>query len=216
MSSLLTVKQKVLLAQALETSWIANNDTYVGIGSVIPWTNNTPPVANNSTDSDNYVFDNLVALKKLTAADFNLVIPRVDWTSGTTYVPYDNQVDMFTYTDYDQANGTIALVSSNNTIIGTGTTFNLDFAPGQFLSYMNVVSQSFETKEVVSVVSSTQILVNTGPSFTTTSTTPYNYSSTFPYYYNNFYVRNSYDQVFKCLFNGSNNPNPNQNQCHRL
>jgi len=211
MSSLLTVKQKVFLATALENSWINTSNTYLGIGAVVPWANGSIPNANNSTDSENFVFDNLVALKKLTASDFNLVIPRVDWAANSYYVAYDNQLDMFTYDDYDVGNGTITITSSNNTIVGNNTTFFLDFGVGQYIAYANSATQSYETKEIVAITSNTQMMVNSGPSFTATAIQAFNYSSSFPYFYNSFYVRNSYDQVFKCLDSNSAKEITNQN-----
>jgi len=37
----------------------------------------------------------MIAMKRISAADLNLVIPRVDWASGTTYVEYTQDLNLF-------------------------------------------------------------------------------------------------------------------------
>lgn len=104
------------------------NTLYAFIGSVDPWEDEyNPPTPTQDQYSIKNIYKNIIALKLITASDIAGVIPRIDWTSGTTYVPYDDLSDMFT--------------TDNN----------------------GVLNQSF-------------------------------------------YVRNSFDQVFKCLWNNNGNP----------
>ena len=163
MNSIITTNEQINMAQSIVNEWVGNANTYLGIGRVTAWDNNIIPQANNSTDALNDVWNRLFALVKLTAANFQLVIPRVDWVTGTVYDAYDNTTDMFTYSDYDAANGVVTTNTSNNVIVGTNTTFTLDFNPGNYIAYANTSNNSYEIKEVVSVNSNTSITVNSKP-----------------------------------------------------
>lgn len=73
----------------------AYGNTYITIGRNVDWPNNdTPPVANNSANSFYDYWNNIVALKRITAADMNLVVPRIDWVSGNTYIAYSQDIDL--------------------------------------------------------------------------------------------------------------------------
>jgi hypothetical protein len=100
---------------------------YIGIGRQAEWANSDTASAPVDTANTFYQYwNNLIGLKKITAADMNLVIPRVDWTANTVYIEYTQDTEIF-------AKGNTANVA----------------------------------------------------------------------YDNKFYVRNSNDQIFKCLFNNS-------------
>lgn len=107
------------------TSTFAN--CYIAIGRQTEWANADTAAAPVDTSNTVYqLWNTLIGMKKVTAADMNLVIPRVDWTANTVYTEYtqDNQI----------------FAKANSSSVG---------------------------------------------------------------YDNKFYVRNTYDQVFKCLFNNS-------------
>ena len=203
MSSIITTNEQINMAHSIVNEWVGNANTYLGIGRVTAWDSGIIPQANNSTDALNDVWNRLFALVKLTAANFQLVIPRVDWVTGTIYSAYDNTIDMFTYSKYGAANGVVTTNTSNNVIVGTNTKFTLDFNPGNYIAYANTSNNSYEIKEVVSVNSNTSITVNSKPTFAVANIAGYNYSYTYPQFYNQFYVRNTYDQVYKCLFNNN-------------
>jgi Bacteriophage T4, Gp8 len=206
MSSILTINESTNMAASLVYEWVTNSNTYMGIGRVTPWSSNTVPAANNSVDSYNNIFSRLFALVKITGANMQLVVPRVDWANNVVYSQYDNRTDMYTYFDYEQANGTITTNTSNSAIIGTNTTFFLDYNVGDFIAYSDTANASYQIKEVVSIASNTSLSVNSKPSLTLSNVSSYNYNDTYPHFYNQFYVRNSYDQVYKCLFNNNGAP----------
>lgn len=111
--------------ERLTTGVFAN--CYIAIGRQTEWANGDAATAPVDTANSFYQFwNNLIGMKKITAADMNLVIPRVDWTTNTVYVAYSQDTQMF--------------------------------------SKANASSVAYDNK---------------------------------------FYVRNSNDQVFKCLFNNS-------------
>lgn len=80
-------------------------NTYITIGKSTAWPDgDDPPVPNESANTFYNYWDNVVGLKKITAADMNLVIPRVDWdtTGQTIYTAYTEDLDIFKKTDPTQ------------------------------------------------------------------------------------------------------------------
>lgn len=139
MSGILTSKAKSreLLQQYYSQNLLVRNtlqdfeSLYCFIARVNSWDNEAiPPTPSNTDQYYKEIYKNMIAIKKLNSNDMIPVIERVDWKSGTTYVSYDQYVDL---TELD--------------------------AEGKLV--------------------------------------------------NKFYVRNNYDQVFKCIYNGKNNLNPN-------
>ena len=74
----------------------ALTNLYVGIGRQHAWANgDTVPTPVESSNNYYSVWNNLIAAKKVTAADMNLVVPRIDWANGTTYVEYTQDLNLF-------------------------------------------------------------------------------------------------------------------------
>lgn len=66
---------------------------YVYVGNHLPYANESSP--NSIVDSVNdekLVWDNMIAAKKITGNDVELVIPKISWTSNTKYKQYDDRV----------------------------------------------------------------------------------------------------------------------------
>jgi len=202
MSSIITINESVSQAYSIFEDWVNTSNTYVGLGKVTPWSNGIISTANNSTDSTFSVFDNLFALVKITGADLQLVIPRVDWASNTVYYAYDNSIDMFK-TEVDiQKSGSITATSGSNVLTGSGTHFTMDFVVGSFVEFVDSENNVY-LKEVISITDNLTLTVNSVFTSTVTTNTYYNYTNTYPYYGRPFYIRNSYDQVYKCLYNNN-------------
>lgn len=204
MKSLLTNKQRVLLANQIRSSWASpNSNTYVGIGHVKDWPSSDTviPEIDPSVDGENQVFENLIAIKKITDSDMALVVPRVDWTINTVYDEYDNTKDMFSTEKTTQKSGTVFVSSTNNSVTGVGTTFSTDYIVGDFISFYDFSNGNVEKREVVSIQNNTILSINTAFSVTTSSNTYYSISDNSPQYALTFYVRNSFDQVFVCMDN---------------
>ena len=80
--------------ERLTTGVFAN--CYVAIGKQTEWANSDTAAAPVDTANTFYQFwNNMIGMKKITAADMNLVIPRVDWTANTVYVEYNQDTQMF-------------------------------------------------------------------------------------------------------------------------
>lgn len=174
-------------------------NTYVGIGRPIRWGDEADPEANSEIEevvyTTNYVnqtFRDLIAIKKVAAADTALVVPRVDWVSGTTYDEYRDDTELFSHEDkltVGTANASGNVVTANSAVF-TGN-----------ISVGNVITLNAESKQVIGV-NATHLIVNTNFTYAVTDGTVVRVSNTYPFFANNFYVRNSKDQVFKCLHNG--------------
>lgn len=177
---------------------------FLGIGRAYPWTGNDTivPQIVDSTDARFQIFRELVALKELFVSEGCLVTPRSDWSNGTTYVAYSDDFDLYAYEVSENVNGTVTF--SNTTVIGTNTTFLLDFSNNEIIQVPGdgvvVLPQRFE---IISIQSNTQMQINIAPAVAITANVPQEITNTFPNFASNFYVRNSYDQVFLCL--GNNN-----------
>lgn len=217
MKSLITKDFGITNAKNFES--MVSNETanlYVMVGRSINWANSVNPsvldddVITTPYDTTEYKYQVMrdgILLKKVTASDMQLVAPRVDWTNGTVYVAYEQTANLFvksvdTRIVNATSNGIVTVGAGQlNTINSSTINFSTEATPA--LSVGLIVKLGEEQKEVVSF-NSTAIVVNTafGSAYTdanlfttTTSTTQYS---------NKFYVRNTKDQVFKCLFNNDN------------
>jgi hypothetical protein len=174
------------------------SNTYISIGRPIRWGDASDPESANeiesvvySTNYINQVSRDMVAIKRIQAADCELVIPRVDWVSGVVYDKYGDDIPLFSY-EKKLSFGTVDAnlnVATQNTAVFSGN-----------VSIGNVIMIGDETKEIIAV-GATTITLNTALSSVYTNTTIIRVSNTYPRFANNFYVRNSKDQVFKCLDN---------------
>jgi hypothetical protein len=97
MSAIFTKNFGVLLAKNFETD--STNDhanTFIAIGRQSAWSNgDSVPTPVDTSNSVYDLWNNLIGIKRLNASDMNLVVPRVDWTSGTVYVEYNQDTQLF-------------------------------------------------------------------------------------------------------------------------
>ena len=92
------------------SSTIATTGNFLGtlyafLSKVDAWpVDEVPPAPEQTQSYLNNVFRNMFFAKKIGTNDISPVIPRINWTSGTTYDAYSDQVDMFELNE----DGTIA------------------------------------------------------------------------------------------------------------
>ena len=142
-------------------------------------------------------------LKRITSNDIQPVIPRVDWVANTVYVAYDQTANLFIKTAETRVSGGTVNVSLSLANTVNANSINLAAATPA-LSAGSIIRIDEETKEVVRINAVGDFLtVNTV--FTTAHTTAnlFKLDISQTQYSNKFYVRNSSDQVFKCLFNNN-------------
>lgn len=80
---------------------------YVYISKHLPWSNDS--IASSITDTvanEKYIWDNMIAAKKIIGNDLEFVIPRVDWIANVKYVQYDDTL-------------------TQETLLSANTTFNV-------------------------------------------------------------------------------------------
>lgn len=201
-NSLLTVARRIALTTDQINEWSESN-TYITIGveSAYASNNTLVPIPNQSLDYINEIYRSMIAIKKINVNDMAYVIPRIDWQTGVVYSPWDNQIDMYSTVEFTPLTGTVN-VNNSRTVTGTNTVFELQLQAGDLI-YLPGDDQYVapQTLQVTDIFSNTSLNVNTAFVGDFISNTAYSLSSNYPDYVNNFYVRNSYDQVFVCLFN---------------
>jgi len=268
MSSLITPSFSKFLVDDIQEHFSSEANVYISLGRVIGTGANTSNVQilNWTINEKNSFYRNMVAAKKITAADMQPVIPRVDWAANTIYDAYEDHINIFSYDDYYEigtvnANSNTILsgtvnIAASNVVVGNGTSFdtflfpsdqivvnsaiktvvsvtnathlivNSNFAntntdssitfknngtiiignSANFIGNVetgNVIVIDGESKEVITVRSNKVISLNSNLSVSLSNTTLSRKDNTYPYTANSFYVRNTRDQVFKCLFNNS-------------
>jgi hypothetical protein len=268
MASIITPTFSKFLIEDVQRQFSSQSNAYITIGRVV----GTGLSASNvesvvwTTNDRNRFYRGMVGAKKITDADMQPVVPRVDWASGSIYDSYEDHLELFSYDDYVKlgtvnANVNVLLtgtvnIAASNTVVGSGTAFLTYIFPGDkiivntatktVVSVTNnehlVVNSAFintntngtitlnsnsrivvansvnfigsvdpgnvivigtETKEVVAIRSNKVLTLNTGLTGSASNTIVSRKDNTYPYTANTFYVRNSRDQVFKCLFNNS-------------
>jgi hypothetical protein len=210
--TLLTTRYRTYLADRLRKSLTVDtsglysyvSNTYIGIGRVPAWAVSDTNVETipETTNTYNKIVDNLVSMKKLTGSDTCLVIPRVDWATGIVYTEYGHDVELFSHDAKTILTSNASALSGNNLLTANGTSFTTTLTNGDIiLMYGDNIGSPIIKKEVVAVNSDTSVTVNSNFSSAYTSNSLYKVSNTYPKYASNFYVRNTKDQVFKCLYN---------------
>ena len=106
MPAIITDQYRILNAETFIDSFVGigttgNNNYYSFLGHPNPKNINVPnygnsnwgsPVPNpvDAFDQENYYYDSMLFLKKVTSNDIRRVVPRLDWQTGTVYEMYRN------------------------------------------------------------------------------------------------------------------------------
>ncbi len=176
----------------------ATANTYVTIGRPLQWdeTDSLIEIPQETTEYTNQVYRDMIAIKKITGSDIQIVVPREDWVANTVYDAYDDEEDLFTTLKISTLPGTVNVAAGSINVRGNGTQFSTNVATNNIIRINGIV------REVVNVTNNTFLTVNTQFSAASINTnTIYKITDSAPRYSKKFYVRNSKDQVFKCLFN---------------
>jgi len=107
MPSIITKNLKVVLAEQIynlldlgANSYLPSSRQsyiYVTLGRQIPWNSGVEvvPTPTEDTNSLNDIYDKAFFAKRLTNADASFVVPRINWTSGTVYSEYSDELDNY-------------------------------------------------------------------------------------------------------------------------
>lgn len=268
MASLITPLFSKFLVDDVQKHFAEEGNSYITLGRVTGTGANASnvEVLTWNTNEKNDFYRNMLGAKKITAADMQPVVPRVDWAGNTVYDTYEDHINIFSYDDYYQfgtvnANSNTVLsgtvnIAASNVVVGNGTSFNTFIFPsdqiivnstiktvvsvtnadhlivnsnfantntdssiilksngtiviGNSANFIgnvetgNVIFVGVESREVITVRSNKVLSLNSNLTVSLSNTEIYRKDNTYPYSANTFYVRNTRDQVFKCLFNNS-------------
>jgi len=68
---------------------------YVYIGNHLPYLNEASPNTTiDSVNDEKLIWENMIAAKRITGNDVELVIPKILWTADTKYKQYDDRIDL--------------------------------------------------------------------------------------------------------------------------
>lgn len=148
------------------------------IGDRLVGTNRASSGSGNVKDGKYYQKTNTKTLTPLNNIDLKYCVKVARYTANSTVVDLCNRhyeyfviADLdgryrggeWVYKDVTNAGGTLAVVSGNNTIIGTGTTFT-SIVEGNYIVALN--TSTAQVLQVDSVINATAMTVNTTPNFT--------------------------------------------------
>lgn len=174
---------------------------YVAMGKPGQWPDGDTLVTPYDTTYDkNLAFKNGIVMKRVTGSDIQPVVPRVDWTTGTPYVAYDQTANLFSKT-YETALADV-LLNVDSVVLPNTVYANTDGDLSGLIQQGSVLRISTESREVAYVnTAGDYLVVNTNFTIEHIDEIGYRTFSAAEtwQYYNQFYVRNIYDQVFKCL-----------------
>ena len=136
MASLITPLFSKFLVDDVQKHFAEEGNSYITLGRVTGTGANASnvEVLTWNTNEKNNFYRNMLGAKKITAADMQPVVPRVDWTGNTVYDTYEDHINIFSYDDYYQfgtvnANSNTVLsgtvnIAASNVVVGNGTSFN--------------------------------------------------------------------------------------------
>lgn len=151
---------------------------------IIPSTTGTPILTGTGTLFEEYVFvgDNIVVNSEI-----------------KTVIAIQSNTSIVVNSNFNNINVTgvpLTVLANNKRIIANSTNFNSRFEG-------EIIQINTENKEIVSILSSKVLSLNSAADISISNTILKTFSNTYPYTANNFYIRNSKDQVFKCLFDNN-------------
>lgn len=143
MASIITNKFSVLNAKNFErfiTGVFGN--TYITFGRNLSWPNSdtVPTPVDTSNTFFNY-YNDLSALKKITASDINLVIPRVDWTANTVYIEYGQDVELYSKANTSNVSYDNSFYARNNKDQVFKCLFNANSSNSTIMPEINIDGQ---------------------------------------------------------------------------
>lgn len=203
-----TNEKTVLATKFLDDISSGNSNVYIGIGHNGQWAANDSMIdpIYETTDYINQVFRDMVAVKRIGVTDVCVVARRKDWSINQPYHAYANNIEMFTYLSATNASGDISTSGVQGYYIqgSNGTTFFTDFANGSILRLTgDGANVPPVEREIVVVLSDDLMYANADLGDNYISNTPILVTNTYPDFATNFYVRNTFDQVFVCLSNNN-------------
>lgn len=177
MTSVTTKKLQIIAAKDFKEAFSSNTDTTVGyvfIGNNIAYADEgSPPDIEDNVKTEKSFWDNMIAAKKVSGGDVELVIPRVLWTANTKYRQYDDTISfnaLLSANTTQNLKGMYVMTSErnvykcvSNAISSNGVTSNSTVMPtGDFATSNGNIATSdgYIWKYMYNVKSSNRFLTN--------------------------------------------------------
>jgi hypothetical protein len=207
MTSAISKKLNYSVSQQFKEGFYESSPTlgYVFIGNHLSYQDeNNPPSITDSIRDEKTVWNNMIAAKKITGTDVELVIPRVNWIANTRYKQYDDAISVSDLITACAAVYNVASITVNTNAVGVnsfvtftgGGTSNVAANARIYVNSRNYII-NVEVIANGSYTSTPTATVNTGNGVLTVIT-----NSVSPYI-NPVYVMTTSRNVYKCLSNNS-------------
>lgn len=86
-----------------------SSNVYVALSKTSEWENeNLPPTPTDSMNDENAFRSAIIGIKRITPSNLAVMVPRINWTAGTTFAPLDLSVEAA-----ERATNYFCLTSSN-------------------------------------------------------------------------------------------------------
>lgn len=97
MAAIVTSNLRIHAAKQFDSSFSDGAQSiYLFIARTLPWENdNQPPTPIDCEGDASATYREMLSMKRINGSDASLVIPRNNWTVGTIYTQYSNDVDLF-------------------------------------------------------------------------------------------------------------------------
>lgn len=122
MAGFVSVPFRIHNAAEFIESFAETDNIYFYIGKQTPWDDDTTPDDPNDSVSEKYtIWRDLLALKKIGASNIRHTIPRINWSSGTAFVQFDDSDPQLFIKNFYVVNGTYQVfkcLNNKTTLIG--------------------------------------------------------------------------------------------------
>jgi len=203
-----TALNGVFIARAYEQLLTSTSNSYVTLGKVSPWDDSQPeevPLVTDTIEEQAEAFRNMAIMKKITSADVNLVVPDNYWLANTVYDQFNSEDEMYSHDTITLITGNVDYSGNGNLItknVNSTTFFETELTNGDIIEFEGENEEELKVRrQVIDVLNDGNVTINTSVSTDYTNVSIYKVENAYPRYAKNFYVRNSYDQVFICIFN---------------
>lgn len=192
-----------LVQSILDDIQTQSSKYYYFLGKTLQWfplaSSDVAEVPEQTWSYERDVRNNIITFKRILATDAALVVPRINWTSGTVYDYWDDNYQSTTQTGV----GTITSATDSTTVTGSGTYFLTELQEGDVIQ----TSAGTTIGTVSSIASNTSLTLTAVASVATTAGfwqhihTVQSASGATDLVNANFYVLTDIFNVYKCIDN---------------
>lgn len=164
MSAIITHNHRIYMAkQFINATANSGDDLYMFIGKATPWSTDPYPVdPKDSTYVAKNVWDNMLAMKKVTQNSMELVVPNIPWQSNTVYTAYtdhntnlyDGNTNFYVFTSNSEV---FKCISNNNGALSTVSPLGLGTSSN---NYIQTTPDGYQWKYMLDIEDNDQFVSN--------------------------------------------------------